>query len=218
MEELAKDLTTILPEIITGSFPVIITGIYTFILTKYSFYKNVPLDKLEISYNRVYYPLYRMLRNTPYKNVNHVKILNDSHFIFLKYDKYVSLSTRNVYENYKEMHIYHHHNNKEMKKYYLNYANNVLEYNIRLRNKLGYPHVSIIESYKYLPKTDKNIIDMGFLLTMIYIFIFLYYSYENNLLFYIILCLLIIVTVKMIKIIYSLVINVIQKNKYRRGV
>ena len=38
--------------------PVLITGIFTFLITKYTYHKNIPLDKLEISYNRIYYPIF----------------------------------------------------------------------------------------------------------------------------------------------------------------
>lgn len=41
--------------------PAIITGLFTFFITKYTYNKNRPLDKMEIAYNRVYYPLYQII-------------------------------------------------------------------------------------------------------------------------------------------------------------
>ena len=37
---------------------VLATGLITFFITKYKYHKNIPLDKLEIAYNRIYYPIY----------------------------------------------------------------------------------------------------------------------------------------------------------------
>ena len=50
-------------EIANVILPVIISGIFTFIITRYTYSKNTPLDKLEVAYNRIYYPIYRILSN-----------------------------------------------------------------------------------------------------------------------------------------------------------
>lgn len=59
MSELFTNDTFI--EILKAVLPVIITGIITFLITKYSYHKNIPLDKLEIAYNRIYYPIYCLI-------------------------------------------------------------------------------------------------------------------------------------------------------------
>lgn len=38
-------------EIMKIVLPTIVGGIFTFLITKYTYNKNVPLDKLEIAYN-----------------------------------------------------------------------------------------------------------------------------------------------------------------------
>lgn len=38
----------------------IVTDISTFFVTKYTYNKNIPIDKLKIAYNRIYYPLYKL--------------------------------------------------------------------------------------------------------------------------------------------------------------
>ena len=48
-------------EIMKIVLPTIVGGIFTFLITKYTYNKNVPLDKLEIAYNRIYCPLYQLL-------------------------------------------------------------------------------------------------------------------------------------------------------------
>ena len=55
-------------EILKEVVPVIITGIFTFLITKYTYNKNIPLDKLEITYNRIYYPVYQLLYNKNLKD------------------------------------------------------------------------------------------------------------------------------------------------------
>lgn len=50
-------------DIIKIILPSIITGIFTFLITRYNYNKNIPLDKLEIAYNRVYYPLFRLIKD-----------------------------------------------------------------------------------------------------------------------------------------------------------
>lgn len=59
----------ILLEIIKILLPAAVTGIFTFWATKYAYSKDVPLQKMEIAYNRIYYPLYNLLQNIKYKNL-----------------------------------------------------------------------------------------------------------------------------------------------------
>ena len=48
----------ILFEVLKVILPAIISGIFTFIVTKYTYNKNKPLDKLEIAYDKVYKTLF----------------------------------------------------------------------------------------------------------------------------------------------------------------
>ena len=48
-------------EILKIILPTLITGIFTFVVTKYNYNKNVPLDNMKIAYNRIYYPLYKII-------------------------------------------------------------------------------------------------------------------------------------------------------------
>ena len=49
-------------EILKTILPAIVTGIFTFIVTKYNYTKNIPLDKMETAYDKIYYPIYNLLR------------------------------------------------------------------------------------------------------------------------------------------------------------
>ena len=70
-----------------GIIATIITGIFTFFITKYTYHKNAPLDKLEISYDRIYYPIYRLIRS----NKNVLEIVEKSELYLLKYNKYADV-------------------------------------------------------------------------------------------------------------------------------
>lgn len=48
-------------EILKTILPAIVTGIFTFIVTKYNYTKNIPLDKMETAYDKIYYPIYNLL-------------------------------------------------------------------------------------------------------------------------------------------------------------
>ena len=65
---------------------VLATGLITFFITKYKYYKNIPLDKLEIAYNRIYYPIYCITKSNIdiQKNIEKCKVyLTGSTFICL---------------------------------------------------------------------------------------------------------------------------------------
>ena len=48
-------------EILKTILPAIVTGIFTFIVTKYNYTKNIPLDKMETAYDKIYYPIYNSM-------------------------------------------------------------------------------------------------------------------------------------------------------------
>lgn len=61
------------------------TGIATFLITRYECKKDMPLDKLEITYNRVYFPIYCLIQDEifakkllDWKKTNEVKLVNFS--------------------------------------------------------------------------------------------------------------------------------------------
>lgn len=66
-------------DILKTIVPAIISGVFTFIITKYSYNRKVPLDKMEIAYNRVYYPIYRIIYDN--KKFNKMKIDTTIHTI-----------------------------------------------------------------------------------------------------------------------------------------
>ena len=47
--------------------PTILTSVTGFLLGKYNHFQNRPLDKMEIAYDRVYYPIERIMREKSIK-------------------------------------------------------------------------------------------------------------------------------------------------------
>lgn len=136
-------------EILKIILPTIITGLFTFFITKYTYNKNTPLDKIEISYNRVYYPLHRIISD---KSIDINEAISKSKIYFTKYDKYVDISTKNLFKSLCEC-------TKETKKksIYQSFKNNIYNRNSYLRRRLGYLEPNLLQLYKYATSGAKSL-------------------------------------------------------------
>lgn len=108
-------------DILKTIVPAIISGVFTFIITKYSYNRKVPLDKMEIAYNRVYYPIYRIIYDN--KKFNKMKIDTTIHtisFYLSKYNKYVDKSTISAFNTLRKY---------KDKQSYKNFINNIYDKN-----------------------------------------------------------------------------------------
>lgn len=148
-----------------GLIAAFITGIFTFFITKYNYHKNIPLDKYEIAYNRVYYPLYRLV--TSDKSV--ADIINITDLYFEKYMKYVDRSSLVAFRNLKRSTTLEKRENT-----YINFKNNIYGINSKLRRRLGYLEPDVFSVYKYLSPSDKRFIRIFLELAGVYLSIFLY--------------------------------------------
>lgn len=121
--------------------PVIITGLFTFFITKYTYNKNKPLDKIEIAYNRVYYPLYKILSD---KGINDDinSVIDKSKIYFKKYSKYIDNSTIRLFELLCQCE-----NKTEKKNIYQKFVDHIYNRNSYLRNRLGYLEPSFWQLY-----------------------------------------------------------------------
>lgn len=137
-------------DILKVVLPAITTGLFTFIITKYTYNKNRPLDKLEIAYNRIYYPIYKIISD---KNISMKVAIDKINIYLLKYNKYVDISTKRIFESLREC-------KKETKKksVYQKFKDNIFNKNFYLRRKLGYLEPTLFELYKYsMPSTQSLI-------------------------------------------------------------
>lgn len=156
-------------EILKIILPPFVTGIITFIITKYTYSKNRPLDKLEITYNRVYYPIYRMVHKIDVRNVRIQdidRVIEQAKQYIEKYDKYVDLSTAKAYNILCQ--------SEEKKKAYRMFQDNIKAKSSYLRRRLGYLEPNLLQLYKYLPVSDKLSIIICAEGCLIYLFIFLF--------------------------------------------
>lgn len=148
--------------------PTTITSICTFLITKYTYNKNKPLDKLEIAYNRIYYPLYKLIKN---KNINNNinLIIDTSKLYFNKYDKYVDRTTLRAFEFLCQCDT-----DTKKKEAFKNYKNNIIDKNFYLRRRLGYLESSFLQMYTYSSKKDKSTFRILIELTCLYIMMIIY--------------------------------------------
>lgn len=146
-------------EIMKIVLPVIFASFGTFLITKYEYGKKIPLDKLEISYNRIYFPIHQMIMEK--RPCSEIYAKCDERF--KKYCKYVDRSTLIAYRNIDT------HLNDEKNEDYLNFENNIINISCMLRRRLGYLEPDIVSVYRYLPKVTKLIIRMLIEIMVVYI-------------------------------------------------
>ena len=126
--------------------PTIISGLFTFIITKYNYNKNVPLDNFKIAYNRVYYPIYKILcdENTN-KKIEQI-IFKISPYL-KKYDKYVDRATLKAFKLLNEF---------KDETTFENFRTNIYNKNSYLRRRLGYLEPSFFQIYFYSSKNERS--------------------------------------------------------------
>lgn len=160
--------------------PAITTGLFTFLVTKYTYHNNRPLEKLEIAYNRVYYPLYKLIYNNN-PNIEIGDMVNKSKIYFQKYDKYIDPSTKKLFEQLKECG-----KTAKRKSIYIKLKNNILSKNSYLRRKLGYLESGLLQIYKYSMPSTKSLFRIAMEFFVIYlalILISITTNLENNIYF-----------------------------------
>lgn len=158
----------ILFEVLKVILPAIIAGLFTFFVTKYTYNSNRPLDKMEVAYSRIYYPLYKIVSD---KKMNDYidEVIKKSKLYFAKYDKYVDVSTKRIFENLCNC-------NKEAKRksIYQRFKENIYDRNSYLRRRLGYLEPNFWQLYKYATPTSKSLFRITIELCVMYISLIVY--------------------------------------------
>lgn len=160
-------------EILKVILPVIITGLFTSFIAKYTYNKNIPLNKMEIAYNRVYYPIYKIISDKNIgENIN--EVINKSKIYIIKYNKYVDISTKKLFEALCNC-------DKETKRksVYHNFKDNIYNRNSYLRRRLGYLEPNFIQLYKYSTPEAKSFFRITMGLCIVYITLILCYIATN---------------------------------------
>lgn len=140
--------------------PSIITGISTFLITSYKYNKNIPLDKLEKAYNKIYYPINCLTKS----DMDISQIVKRCKRRLNKHRKYADRSTLMAFEYIKDK------ANLNIKDdEYINFINNIFNINIKLRRRLGYLEPTVFDMVRYSSSSEKRILRM--LLEMLGIYV-----------------------------------------------
>lgn len=137
-------------EILKVAIPALVTGMFTFIITRYTYKRNVPLEKMELAYNRIYYPIYIILKRQN-KKPDIDFVISKSLLYLNKYSKYADASTLNAFKLLHECK-----NNSQKDDLYQNFKNNIYAKNSYLRRRLGYLEPNFLQTYKYSSKSEKS--------------------------------------------------------------
>lgn len=150
--------------------PVIISSIFTFLLTKYHYSHNRPLDKFEIAYNRFYYPVFRLIQGAYHKKeTDYTKIYSNMKSYFVKCEKYINVTTVKNFNNFSYAI-----NNNIFKKHYFNALYNDISTNcFKSRKALGYIQPGIFGNYVCMKKEDKLLMRLCIEFVFLYIFAFI---------------------------------------------
>ena len=149
-------------EILKVILPAVITSLFTFFITKYAYNNNRPLDKIEIAYNRIYYPIYKIISDKNITNdIN--EIIKRCKLYFTKYEKYADISTKKLFKELCDC-------NKETKKksIYQSFKDNIYNRKYYLRRRLGYLEPSFIQLYKYAIPETKSLFRITIGLCLLY--------------------------------------------------
>ena len=192
----------VIANFLTGILPELIAGLFGFLLAKYSYHKSIPLDKLEITYNRVYYPLYCLK-----KNDDILQFIKESEFYLKKYNKYVDRSTRIAFENLKK--------NPEDQDLYYKFQENISDINRNLRRKLGYLEFNDFSVYKYLAPKDRCKIRLMIECIGMFLSIVTYIEFANSIAKNIVFLIGFICFVAILTEIILVIVNLIGKNLHK---
>lgn len=151
-------------EILKVIIPAIITGFVTYWATKYN---KRPIDKIKISYDRIYYPLFRIIKNS--EDLEYRKILEETKIRLQKYNKYASRTTMAACK-LLETNI----DDKNVKNYFQLLEDDIYKYNSKFRRILGYPEPPAIFVFKYLSRYNKAVFVLGLSLLTFVSCIYLY--------------------------------------------
>lgn len=145
---------TLMIRILLVVIPPVFTGIITFWITKYKYHKNRPLNRYEIAYNRVYYPLFSYLMKMELKKAkreDYIKIIEYTAPRIIKYEKYIDRSTYKSFLNFQKVIE----KNGNIKPAYKLFEDNIIYLNSKIRIHLGYLETGNIFRFKYFSFRDK---------------------------------------------------------------
>lgn len=150
----------IIIKFIAQVFPAFISSALTYIATIKSSKNNFPLNNMNFSYNKIYYPIFTMIQNEKFitdTQINKIaKILN-------KHKKYADLFTLHLFKALQSAK-----NERLQNSEYNRFKNHIIDKNYSLRKLLGYPTSNFFHTYLYSPY------QLQYLFRLCFYFIFVY--------------------------------------------
>lgn len=163
----------VLFEILKVVLPSIITGMFSYLLAKYTYNKNTPLDQMKITYNRLYYPIYIIITSD---NVDIDSSVEKIKKYITKYKKYIDGSTLKAFNYLCKCDTI-----AKKKAAYQNFKNNIYNKNSFLRRRLGYLEPNFLQIYTYSSGSEKSTLRILIEFLFVYIsFIFIGELKENS--------------------------------------
>lgn len=194
-------------EIFKMIIPVILSCMATLIITNYSFRKNRPLENYKIAYDRVYYPIYRIIKDT--NTCMEVKIEKIDNYIN-KYEKYIDRSTIKSFKYLKKI---------PDKTSYQNFCNNIDKLCSILRINLGYLEPSNFRMYKYSPTGDKRFFRMIMEVLFLFYAVIFPETFEiqivSTICYYIMIFIIVIIIIELMFILWNVFLKIIEYIHYK---
>lgn len=129
----------------------IITASLTFIITRYEIFKKRPTNKLEISYNKFYYPALVWGEDLDFTCTAYDNYVSQIKVRIKAYDKYVTEETKKLFSKLEESLVDHKDTVVAYEKFYKDIKRN----NQKLRSEIGYIEPNFIEKFIAKSTTEK---------------------------------------------------------------
>lgn len=160
-------MKTIVIELIKLAFPTVLGFVLSWILNN----RQKPNENLEIAYNRVYYPLYRLIQNNkPDDNIDYDEIARIIASKIIRYEKYFNPTTIRVYKQFEKAIE----DNYNVKNIYILLKDNIYSQNTYLRRVLGYLTPNIFQIYYNSSQKDKLCFRFIIYISILYVLIAFY--------------------------------------------
>lgn len=160
-------MKTIVIELIKLAFPTVLGFVLSWILNN----RQKPNENLEIAYNRVYYPLYRLIQNNkPDDNIDYNEIAKNIASKIIRYEKYFNPTTLKVYKQFEKAIE----DNYNVKNIYILLKENIYSQNTYLRRVLGYLTPNIFQTYYNSSQKDKLCFRFIIYISILYVLIAFY--------------------------------------------
>lgn len=135
---------SIIQNVLSPILPAVVTGLITFFITRYSYRNQTTIDKIEIAYDKFYYPVFQYIFKHP--NLEEFdELINLCEKLMQENEKYISDKTIEFYYSFKK--ASEGSNKENIRRCYETFERNIKQANNRLRYRIGYYQPNIMDHY-----------------------------------------------------------------------